>query len=151
MSSCSLTLSATGILFPGIAADNAWMMHDKQRAARRLKEAVVPGEATIERRFLAPYGVTPRLEYRITIPEGKAATRNTEVDREYWDSLEGARTSPVVFVPDEPSISRLEEGRAPERDLADQPLRLRPVCGHGGLWPRLPCRCCFGLAGLGDR
>ncbi len=89
-----------------------WSTYQKQRADRLLAERGQPGEAEIVRRFLAPNGVTRRLEYRVVGADGRSATENVEVEPAYWESLEGARTIPVVVVPGEPGISRLEEGRA---------------------------------------
>jgi hypothetical protein len=92
------------------------------RAAKLLKEQAVPGEATIERRFLAPNGITPRLEYRVTDPSGKSATRNAQVERQVWDELENAKTVPVIYVPGEPAISRLATGEREDRDAMKGPL-----------------------------
>jgi hypothetical protein len=114
--------TSVGVLLLAVAVANVWMAHGEQRAARRLAEAGVPGEAEIVRRFLAPNGVTPRLEYRITTPAGRSATRNAEVLRFYWDTLEDAQTVPVVFVRDEPEISRLAFGEPAERDVSRNPL-----------------------------
>ncbi len=111
-----------GTLLLVVAAFNAWSTHREQRAARLLEEVGVPGDAQIERRFLAPNGITPRLEYRIATAEGRSATRNAEVTRSYWDSLEGATTVPVTYVPNEPEISRLQIGEPEERDLTKRPL-----------------------------
>ena len=49
-----------------LAAVNLWMIQREQRAQRLLSEAAVPGDAEIVRRFLAPNGVTARLEYLVT-------------------------------------------------------------------------------------
>jgi hypothetical protein len=110
-----------GVLFLALAGANAWNAHNEQRAARLLKEAAVPGTAQIKRRFLAPNGVTPRLEYEIATPGGKSATRNAEVRRFYWDALARAKTVPVRYVPTEPEISRLAFGEPPKQDPSDQP------------------------------
>ena len=115
-----------GVAFLALAVSVASMTRSDLRAARLLKEAAVPGQARIERRFLAPNGVTPRLEYRITTPEGRSATRNAEVVRPVWDALEGAQTVPVLYVPGEPSISRLAIGEAEDRDAFKN-----PVIGYG--------------------
>ncbi len=118
----ALICGTVGILLLAVAAFNAWMTHRDQRAQRLLEEAGIPGAAEIERRFLAPNGITPRLEYRVTTPDGRSATRNAEVTRSYWDSLEGETTVPVTYVPDEPEISKLQIGEPEERDLTKKPL-----------------------------
>jgi hypothetical protein len=105
--------------------------YDDQRAAALLASAGVPGEAEIMRRFVAPNGVTTRIEYKISADSGKSATRNAEVERAVWDQLKDEPTVRVVYVPDEPSISRLALGEPPSKDITDTPA--------GG----------YGLAGLG--
>ena len=105
-----------------LAGAIAWMTHRDLRAARLLQESAVPGEAEIEERFLAPNGVTPRLVYKITAPDGRSATRNAEVFRRLWDQLVGVKTVPVIYVPDEPWISRLAFGEPEDRELTKQPL-----------------------------
>ena len=77
--------------------------------------------AEVVRRFTAPNGVTRRLEYRVTGVGGRTGTRNAEVKSAYWNRLENAKTVPVVYVPDEPAVSRLVEGEVESRDLADSP------------------------------
>lgn len=118
----ALICGVVGILLLAVAALNAWSTHRDQHAARLLEEVGIPGEAQLERRFLAPNGITPRLEYRITTAEGRSATRNAEVTRPYWDSLEGATTVPVIYVPSEPENSKLQIGEADDQDPTKKPL-----------------------------
>jgi len=108
----ALFMTGASLFLLAICGGNVWIAYRQQRAARLLEEAAVPGEAEIVRRFLAPNGVTPRVEYRVTSPDGRTGTRNAEATRAYWDSLEGATSVPVLFVPDEPGISRLAQGEA---------------------------------------
>lgn len=107
-----------------VAGLNVWFAHSEERAARLLAEAGTKGEAKILRRFLAPNGVTPRIEYEIATAEGLKGTRNAEATRAYWDSLEDATTVPVVYVPQEPSISRLAAGEPEEKGFASSPLTM---------------------------
>ncbi len=112
----------------------AWMTHSEQQAERLLAEQGVPAEGEIVRRFLAPNGVTPRLEYRVRTPAGDAPVRNAEVTRSYWDSLAGQTTVPIRAVPGQPSISRLAEGEAPaEQDFFKTPLGGFGLAAAGGL------------------
>jgi hypothetical protein len=113
--------TSVGLLMLAAMGFLAWHTHQEQRAAVRLEQDAVPGEAEIVRRFLAPNGVTPRIEYRITTPDGRTATRNAEAFRPDWDKLEGARTVAVLYVPDDPDISRLAAGEPRERDLTSRP------------------------------
>lgn len=105
--------------------------YNDQRAAALLANAGVPGEAEIVRRFVAPNGVTTRVEYKITGDNGQTASRNAEVERLAWEQLENTPTVPVVYVPSEPAISRLAMGEPLSKDITDTPA--------GG----------YGLSGLG--
>lgn len=99
-----------GVFLLAIGGANIWMAYEEQRTSTLLAEQGAPGEADVVRRFLAPNGVTCRLEYRVTSPAAADDVRNAEVTRDYWDSLEGVKTVPVIVVPDEPAISRLADG-----------------------------------------
>jgi hypothetical protein len=118
----ALLTAAVAVALLAAGGGLVWMTYREQRAARLLEQVAVPGEAEIVRRFLAPNGITPRLEYRVTTPAGRSATRNAEVTRPYWDSLEGAASVPVRYVPDEPKISRLVTGEPEETDITRKPL-----------------------------
>ena len=117
-----LGLAAGGTLLILAGCGVAWDMHDRQRQERLLAESGIPGSAEIVSRHLAPNGVTPRLEYRITTPRGLSATRNAEVTRELWDGLEQAAIVPVLYVPDEPEISVLLFGEVKNDDPANHPV-----------------------------
>jgi hypothetical protein len=122
-------------LFLGFACIfTARMTYQKQRADRLLAERGRPGEAEVVRRFIAPNGVTRRLEYRVAGPDGQGATENVEVEPDYWDELEGARNVPVIVVPGEPGISRLEEGQVTRDDeFTRTPLGGYALSALGGL------------------
>jgi len=124
---------SVGLLMLAGSGFMAWKTHSDQRAAERLEEEAVPGEAEIVHRFLAPNGVTPRIEYRITAPDGRTATRNAEAFRPDWDKLEGAKTVAVLYVPDDPEISRLAAGEPRERDISSRPAVAYGVCVLAGL------------------
>lgn len=125
----ALFLAVTGVGLLALAAVNLWMVQREQRAQRLLEEAAIPGDAEIVRRFIAPNGVTPRLEYRITAPDGTQGTRNAEVTRAYWDSLEGATTVPVKYVAADPSISRLSAGEVADDDPTKRPAMMYGLSG----------------------
>jgi hypothetical protein len=120
----ALFLAGTSVGLLALAAVNLWMVQREQRAERLLAESAVPGDAEIVRRFLAPDGVTTRLEYRVMAPDGTQGTRNAEVTRDYWDSLEGATTVPVKYVAADPSISRLTTGEVSDDDLTKRPAMM---------------------------
>jgi hypothetical protein len=69
----------------------------------------------------------------VKTPAGGAPLRNAEVKRDYWDSLEGASTVPIITVPGEPDISRLAEGEVQDNDFLKQPLGAYSLAGLGGL------------------
>jgi len=114
--------TVVGVLALAITGALAWNNHIEIRAARMLEQSAVPGRAEIEQRFLAPNGITPRLVYRVTTPDGRSATHNAEVERRVWDKLEGAKSVPVLYVPEDPSISRLLIGEVKSRDSSQNPL-----------------------------
>ena len=120
--SMSLVAVGTGVLMAAAGGGVAWHTYAEQRAARVLQELGVPQDAELVRRFVAPNGVTRRIEYRVTTPNGKSATRNAEVQPAYWHSLEGVTTVPVIAVPNEPAISRLVIGEVEEDDLMKTPV-----------------------------
>ena len=109
----------------------AWMTHREVRADKLLAESGVSGTATILERVLAPNGVTPRLEYEITGDAGIAGKRNAELTRERWDSLEDATTAEVVYVPDEPWISRLVDGEVEDTDFTKTAAGGYTLCAVG--------------------
>ncbi len=112
---------ALGIAMSVVSVGVAWSTHSDQRAAKLLVAEGVPGEAEIVRRFVAPNGVTTRLEYRIAGTDGRSATRNLEVERLFWEGLEGRSSVAVIYVPHEPEISRLTVGEPRETDVTKTP------------------------------
>lgn len=118
----ALFVTVVSLAFLAVSAFVASGTRDSIRARQRFQTSAVPGEARIVERHLAPNGITPRLVYRITTPGGRSARRNAEVERPVWDQLAGATTVPVLYVPDEPEISRLAIGEVEDRSLFDQPL-----------------------------
>lgn len=99
-----------------MGAGSVFMVFETQngvRASRLLREKGQLGEGTIVRLFVAPNGFTKRLEYRV----GSSATRNVEVDTVYWASLQGAKSVPVRYVPDEPNINKLLMGEVNENEF----------------------------------
>ncbi len=126
----ALICAASGTFLLAITALNAWSALADQRAARLLRESAVPGEATIVRRFVAPNGVTHRLEYQVITPSGgRSATRNVEVERNYWRGLEGQTRVPVLFTKPLPTaVPRPPHPRIPSR-TAEFAAVPRTSCG----------------------
>jgi hypothetical protein len=124
---------ATGLGLAAAAIGIATFTWSDMRSQQLLAEKGVPGEGEVVRRFMAPDGVTARLEYRVKTPEGIAPKRNAEVERAYWDRLEGATTVPVIHVPGEPGISRLAEGEVADDDVFKTPVGGFGLAGLGGL------------------
>jgi hypothetical protein len=93
-----------------------WKTWDAERGKTLLASSGVAGEGLVLRHFRAPNGVTCRLEYTVIGDEGQAASRNAEVEPEYWQELEGETTVPIRYVPSEPRFSRLLEGEVDSPD-----------------------------------
>jgi hypothetical protein len=117
----AVVTGGVALLLTFVAVANYWMASESARTAALLESDAIPGEAEIVRRFVAPNGVTKRLEYRVTGGKGDTATRNAEVTNRYWRSLESATTVPVRYVPAEPAVSRLVEGEVVSDDLSESP------------------------------
>jgi hypothetical protein len=111
-----------GVLFLALSISVMVIHRNDRRAAALLQERAVPGRARIVRRFLAPNGITHRLVYRITTPDGRSGERNVEVDRQYWEELAQATEVPVNYVPGEPSISRLADHEVSRDEDASDPI-----------------------------
>jgi len=107
--------------------------YESRRSERLFSEQAVDGEAEIVRRFVAPNGITKRLEYRVTESDGSTATRNAELTSTYWESLEGATTVPVRYVPGEPGISRLRDGEVAQSDPMESPTVMFVLAGLAGV------------------
>lgn len=91
---------------------------EEQRAKQLLSTKGVPGQGEIVRRFIAPNGVIKRIEFRVAESE----VHNVEVDPVVWELLANAKTVPVIFVPEEPDINRLETGQVDENEFMKTPL-----------------------------
>jgi hypothetical protein len=129
----ALIAIAVGLFMASACGFVALKSHDEQRAARLLDEKGEPGQGEIVRRFVAPNGVTKRIEYRVIDADGASATRNVEVEPAYWNSLEGAKSVDLVVVPGEPGISRLEDGEVTEKDFTKTPTGSYGLAALGGL------------------
>jgi hypothetical protein len=112
----------------------AVMTRYAQLEAAALQERGVQGDATIVRRFLAPNGVTPRLEYRVDTADVRSGERNAAMFRRQWDALAGQATVPVVYDPDNPANSRLLDGEDREGDIADQATSTYLLCAGVGVF-----------------
>ncbi len=115
----------------------AWATHENQRALRLLKSAESPVEAEIIRRFVAPNGITKRVEYKLANSRGLTATRNVEVEPSVLEPLGGASSIAVIWVPDEPSVSRLALRRSHGSRIHKYPCRADTA------WPHSVTRCRF--------
>ena len=125
----AVTLFVFGALMTLACGFVAWTTYQSQRAARLLKEKGQPGDAEIVRRFVAPNGVTKRIEYRVG---GARGSRNVEVNPAYWELLDGAKSVPVIFVADEPDVSRLATGEVERHDFTKTPTGGYLLAALGG-------------------
>jgi hypothetical protein len=92
--------------------------HDANEA-ELLKTSSIRGVGVIKSRFIAPNGVTPRLEYIVTGRDGRTGEHNAQISREYWDALAAAKSVPVVYVPSDPSMTRLAHGEIDDNTSLD--------------------------------
>lgn len=128
----SLICLVTGLLLMAASISIGAMTFYEQRAQKVLDEKGVPGLGQIARRFTAPNGVTRRIEYQVKTEKGLASKRNVEVEPKYWAELEGATTVPVMYVPEEPDISRLVFGEVVDKnDPANNPIFGYGLTGGG--------------------
>lgn len=103
-------LALGGAVALALAGANGWMAYDDARAARLFREAAVPGEAAVVRKFVAPDGRTHRIEYRIA-DVADAPLENVEFDPLLWTAIGEGQRLPARYVAAEPGISRLEIGQ----------------------------------------
>ena len=111
----------------------AWKTHENQRALHLLEERGEAGEAEIVRRFVVPTGSPSVWSTRLSIQPGISATRNVEVEPGFWNGLEGAKSIAVIWVPGEPSVSRLLFGEVPDREFTKTPVGGYGLATLGGL------------------
>ncbi|MGC1274059.1 MAG: DUF3592 domain-containing protein [Planctomycetaceae bacterium] len=97
-----------GVAFLALAIANGVNARLEQSDAERLTSDGKTIDATIKRHYL--YNITPRLEYEFTTPDGKTVTRDAMLRQDAWNSLDGATTVPVRYVPDDPDNNRLVAG-----------------------------------------
>lgn len=105
-------------------AGAGWLVHtarQDQEAARLLQSDAIEGVAQIDRLFVAPNGINTRVEYTVTNEAG--GSRNTEITPAYFAELTeaDAKTVPVIYVPSDPSISRLQRGEIIEGGFMNSP------------------------------
>lgn len=123
----ALFLGAAAAFLSFIAGANFWMASETERTDALFERDAIAGQAEVVRVFVAPNGVTKRLEYRVTGHNGQTATRNAEVTDAYYHQLETATTVPVRYVPAEPAISRLVDGEVTSKDVTDSPGLMKAV------------------------
>lgn len=83
---------------------------DQQRVDALLAEQGIESTAPIVRRFLAPNGVTTRIEFEVTSDDGQSVIHNKEVTPAYYEYLADATEVPIKTVPNHPDATILLEG-----------------------------------------
>ncbi len=131
----AIFMGSVAVVLIVISAGVAWFTYEEQRADKLLGTAGVEGEAAIDRLFVAPDGVTTRIEYTVSNDRGETGSRNVELEPAYHAYLTeaGARTIRVLFVPTEPTISRLHRGEISDVDFMYSTLGGYGVSGLGTL------------------
>ncbi len=137
----AVLLASISVVMLGVAGANIYFAYQDQMKAARFERDAVFGEGKIVRKFVAPNGVTKRLEYEVTNDRGESATHNAEVDPLFWELLPNQGAVPVEWVPDAPHISRLAAGEVVEDGLLESPVAMYVLSGLIG------CMCLLGLAG----
>ncbi len=94
--------------------------HQRQGKARFATEAI-PGKGVVTSLWIAPNGVTHRLNYTVTAEDGSTGTRNVQIDPDYWATLEEGQEIDVMYLPDDPYISRLAFGDSGDADMQIKP------------------------------
>lgn len=118
----ALLLAGIGVVMLAVALGNVWMTyHDAANDARLAAEGE-DGQATIVRKFLAPNGVTTRIEYELMNDAGVSAMHNVEVEPLLWELLSENDSVAVVWVPDAPHLARLQAGEIGRDDPLDRPV-----------------------------
>jgi hypothetical protein len=113
----ALQLIGMGVFLGAMSAGAMSMAHRQQRDDELLHDHGVTGQGQIQRRFLAPDGVTPRLEYRVVSSSGLSAVHNAHVRRAVWDQLADNGAIEILYVPERPEITSLSYGEIPEERL----------------------------------
>jgi hypothetical protein len=111
-------------LLSGVVALITW---SRQQSARELEERGIEGRAEIVQLFRWWDG-SLMLEYRVTSPAGRSATRRAEVSRPVWDALNGQKNVSIRYVPDDPDNSRLTAGEVMEEEITDSPTIAYGLC-----------------------
>lgn len=99
-------------------------LSDRQ-AQRRLDSESIDGTATVKRKFLAPDGVTKRIEYRVDAKrtDGKSPSlMNVELQPSLWDVIQEGQKLPVRYVRDSPDISEMSWGEVKDDNLSPTKL-----------------------------
>ncbi len=98
-------------------------MQDLENAERLAAEGVV-GTGVITRHFLAPNGVTTRIEYEVTGNDGRIGSGNTEMDKAIWEDLAEGDPIAVRYVLDAPEINEVISGRVVGDYEQQSPLKV---------------------------
>jgi len=112
---------------------NVWLAYRDQRANSLLETNGVRGEAKVLSFFIAPNGITRRVEYEVTGDNQQTGKRSVEVAREFWDAMNRVEKVAVIYVPSEPDISRLVNGEVAKKGILDNPKARYALSGILGL------------------
>jgi hypothetical protein len=118
-----------GITTTFLVSDGWWNL----QAAQRMASEGVDGTGTVVRHFVAPNGITRRIEYEVHGDDGTSATHNVEVETKLHERLKIGDTVQIRFVPGDPHISRLSAGEIQDgNEFFESPLGI-VLLGCGGL------------------
>jgi hypothetical protein len=129
----AVIITVISLLLLVVVFANIWIAYDTQRTNQLLATSSVRGEAKVLRRFIAPNGITRRLEYEVTGDNQQTGKRNVEVTPKFWDAMDSVEKVAVMYVPSEPEISRLVEGEVANTDMSQNPKAMYALSGVLGV------------------
>ena len=109
---------------------DGWWNH---QAEQRMANEGVDGTGTVIRHFVAPNGITRRIEYEVKSDDGASATHNVEIEQELHERLNVGDTVQIRYVPGDPRISRLLSGEIHDDDEFIKSTPGIVLLGCGGL------------------
>ena len=102
------------VFFVAAAVGSFYLASVIETEEQALSAEGVDGMATVVRRYVAPNGVTKRIEYEIRL-DNTSGIRNTAVTDAFWNSVNVGDEVNVTYVPRNLEYSRLDVGESSRR------------------------------------
>jgi hypothetical protein len=94
------------LFFLFMAAGSAFLALHIQREDQEFDAHATPGVAVITKTFIAPNGVTHRINIEIQGQDGKTGHNNIEIEPALWKTMKPGDPFPVNYVPQNPDNNR---------------------------------------------